>query len=212
MARAKRILTDTWPYHITARCINREWFSIPLVEVWKIFNNHLFFVAHSFEARIHAFVLMSNHFHLLMSTPQANVDQVMLYLMTATSRQISERADRINQTYGGPYFSSLIRGFHSYCHAYKYVYRNPVEAGLVLNVEDYPHSTLNGLLGKAPLAIPMSCDDLLFDDPQQTLAWLNTSYKDDHKIQIRHALRSRIFTLARRRSTRKPSCLESERS
>jgi len=37
MPRAKTILQNEFPYNITARCINKEWFNLKMDTVWNIF-------------------------------------------------------------------------------------------------------------------------------------------------------------------------------
>jgi len=44
---------------------------------------------------------------------------------------------------------------------------------LVRRAEEYPYSTLNGLLGKRTLLIPIIEDTKLFSGVEQTLNWLN---------------------------------------
>lgn len=44
-----------------------------LQQVWDIFCRHLAYTAYIYDARIHSFVLMNNHFHLLISTPNASI-------------------------------------------------------------------------------------------------------------------------------------------
>jgi putative transposase len=212
MPRPLRIFSAAHPYHVTARCINRDWFKIPKEIVWSLFCDHLYFATHAYTARIHAFVLMSNHFHLIVSTPEANIDKIMWYLMTEVSRGITLEAGRINQTFGGPYYASLIRSDHYYLHAYKYLYRNPVDAQLAERVEDYKYSTLNALLGRSSLSIPLLADDLLFENIERTLAWLNTDYKMDDREHIRLALRKKEFQLPLIRNRRERNHLEIERS
>ncbi len=212
MARPKRILSAQLPYHITARCINKEWFKLPIEEVWTIFADRLYFCSHAFNLRIHAFVLMNNHFHLLVTTPDANISDFMMYFLSEVSREITQRAGRINQTFGGPYYGCLIRTDLHFLHAYKYVYRNPVEAGLTQYVADYPFSTLHSLIGRSKCPIPLSPDYTLFESIESTLTWLDTGYKDNGKEAIRLALRKPEFKLARCPVTRKKNIYENELS
>lgn len=202
------VLQSEFPYSICAKCINSEWFKIPIPEVWDIMCHQLYFMHHGFETRIHGFVLMSNHFHLLVSTPQANISQAMAYFMRESSRAITRTAGRINQTYGGRYFRCIVSSHHYFLNAYKYFYRNPVEAGLSQKVEDYPFSTLHGLIGKSKLHIPIAEDLTYFSDPQGTLNWLNTPVPKEDWESVRKALRNREFHLAKDPFTRKPSHLE----
>ena len=41
MPRAKTILQNEYPYSISARCINKEWFSLPIDFVWDVFSEEL---------------------------------------------------------------------------------------------------------------------------------------------------------------------------
>lgn len=198
MSKSRYLPHAYYPYHITARCINKEWFRVPIHEVWDIMSNYLFFLSHAYEFEIVNFVLMDNHFHLIVRTPLANLSQGMNYFMRETSRSITILSDRINQTYGSPYHWSLIKNIFSFQHAYKYVYRNPVEAGLSLKVEDYIYSTLQFKLGLAKSIIPLTEDFLLFESVEDTLLWLNKSYPDQGvKLLIKSALKKREFKLAR---------------
>lgn len=160
--------------------------------------HHLYFVHHGFGAQIHSFVLMSNHFHLLMSTPMANVSETMGYFMRETSRAITRSSGRINQTYGGRYFRCLIGSHHHFLNAYKYFYRNPVEAQVVKRAEDYPYSTLHGLLGRSKLLVPVREDSFLFDDLNGTLAWINRDVDRGDWECVRKALHRRSFRMSKK--------------
>ncbi len=195
------------PYHITARCINREWF-IDSFEVWHIMENYLYFISKAFGVEIFSFVLMANHFHLIARFPKANISEAMAYFMRETSRSISKDAERINQIYGSRFFRTALKTNQHFLHTYKYVYRNPVEAGQAQHVEDYPYSTLFGKLGSVKLGIPVVNDVTLFSDIERTLKWLNTNPLDEHKNAVKKALRKPIFKLAIKRSLRKPHPLE----
>src|SRR5687768_2108167 len=100
MARPKLVRSTDCAYHVTVRSNNKEWFHIPVSECWKLFQKKLYAANQKYKFEIHTFVLMSNHFHLIASTPQANLDQVMRYFLTEFSRAINVRADRINHVFG----------------------------------------------------------------------------------------------------------------
>jgi putative transposase len=208
MPRKKFIASNEYAYNVSARCINKEWFSLPMHDLWIMFADYLFFIHHAFGVRIHSFVLMNNHFHLIVRTPNMNLDKAMNYFMRETSRIIGFRSGRINQVYGGPYHWSLIKSPKYYNHAYKYVYRNPVEAGLSSKVENYEYSTLSVLLGNQHSMIPIEYDETLFSDFTEQLQWLNTPYPStDIKHDIRKALRKTEFHFAKDKSG-KPHFLE----
>ncbi len=195
------------PYHITARTNNREWFGLNLSEVWKICEEQLYFIHHGFGVRIHAFVLMSNHFHLILSDPEGQMSAALRWFMTETARQINYKMKTRNHVYGQRHYRSLISSYQHYMHAYKYVLRNPVEIGACPRVEDYPYSSLRGLLGFQKLNFPVS-DELLMDELEGTLKWLNHAVDKEDRETIRQGLKKSVFELRIDPVSRKPSRLE----
>ncbi len=205
--------SQDFPYHVTARSLNREPFPIPIREMWWLMEDYLFLTAHLYELQIHSFVLMPNHFHLLVSTPNANIGAAMNYFMRETARETSRIAHRINQTFGARHHKTLVKDARYFFDVYKYVYRNPVRARLVEKVEDYEFSTLHGLLGSSQLVIPIAEDTLLFegDSPDQQLRWLNSEPGDGLEDEVRQGLRHPEFAVNTPRSTNRESVLLSSR-
>ncbi len=196
MPRKKFFPTDLYPYHVTVRSHNKEWFDLPMIDVWDIFSRYLYFITMAYGVRIHAFVLMSNHFHMLITTPNANLDQAMNYLLREVSKAINRENGNINQVFGGPYHWSVIKSRIYYEFAYKYVYRNPVEARICSRVESYPYSTLRGLMGLDRLPFPAFDNMNLISNPAQRLSWLNSPYPDIEILEtIRNALKKQEFEL-----------------
>jgi putative transposase len=193
MPRARAILQSEFPYHITGRCINREWFTLSKEQVWHIFCAELTRIVHDHGLLVHSFVLMSNHFHLIASTPNANVSICMMNLMRRTSRRITRSGCRINETYAGRHYKCVLASTSYFLNAYKYNYRNPVEAGLCARVEDYPFSTLRGKLGLDDVMLPLTEDTILLSDPLGTVEWLNRT-PDPEKLEgVRYALKRPLF-------------------
>lgn len=195
MARSLHVAQSEFPYHVVAKTINGDWFSVPIERVWEIMSEQLYFIHRAYDLNIISFVLMSNHFHLLIRTPRANLSEAMGWFMRETSRSLTEEANRENQTWAGRYYRSVIRPYHHFLHAYKYVYANPLKAGIVARAEMYPYSTLNGLLGFRRLIIPVEEDTTLFSDLAGTIEWLNTAPSEQNWQTIRAALRKSVFQL-----------------
>jgi putative transposase len=114
--------------------------------------------------------------------------------MRETAREINRASGVINQLWGARYFRSELNSENYYNIAYKYVYRNPVRAGLTTRTEEYLYSSLPGKLGKSIQTIEV-IDDQLVDNPQGTLRWLNLSPKETYDDAIRRALRRTLFKI-----------------
>jgi putative transposase len=194
MPRAKTILQCEFPYNITARCINREWFNVPMPTVWKYFCEELARTNKDHELCIHSFVLMNNHFHLIASTPRANISLCMHQFMYRVSKKLTKAGNRINGTFAGRHYKTILQEQNYYLNAYKYNYRNPIEASICNRVEDYEYSTLHSLLGKSEVRIPIVEDTTFLSDRLGTLKWLNTA-PDKLKLEaVRFALKRQYFT------------------
>lgn len=175
MPRAKAIMQSDFPYNITARCINRDWFQIPMPRVWEIFSEELSRTSKDHELQVHSFVLMANHFHLIASTPRANISECMQQFMRRSSKRLTKEGNRINETFAGRHYKCILQHPNYFLNAYKYNYRNPVTAGVCDSVEKYPFSTLHGILIPSQATIQLAEDTTFISDPIGTIKWLNTA-------------------------------------
>lgn len=198
------------PYHISARCHNGEWFQLPMDTVWSIMEDYLYLISAVYRVQIHSFVLMSNHFHLIITAPNGNLSAALLYFMRETSREITRLSGRINQTYGNRNHKTHLAQYLYYMNTYKYIYRNPVRAGICEQVEEYRYSSLHGLCGLKKLLIPLIEDTILFTPEFDNCAlnWLNTKPNVEQEEEVRLALRRPQFKLVPPKKTGRPSLLE----
>lgn len=145
---------------------------------------------------------------MIVSTPEANAAAGMNYFQRETSKCIGKMSGRINQTYGGPYHWSLLTSYRYNLYAYKYVYRNPVDAGICSDVLAYPYSTLHSLTGQSHALIPTLEDEELFTNTKNHLEWLNKSYPSEElRNEIKKALRYKVFHFPKQKS-REPHALD----
>ena len=193
MPRAKTILQSEFPYNLSARCINRDWFSIPMDEVWEIFCQELTRTSDEHKLLVHSFVLMSNHYHLIASTPEANISTCMQQFNYRSSKRLTKAGNRINQTFAGRHYKCIMQHQNYYLNAYKYNYRNPVAAGICARAEEYPYSTLHGKLNLSQLRIPLCEDTTLNSDRIGTLVWLNTATSPEKAEAFRYGVKHQYF-------------------
>ncbi len=206
MPRKKIPDTSDFPLHIVARSNNKEWFNLPPDDCWQIFASYLNQLADEKQLRIHAFVLMNNHYHLLASLyEEKKIGAAMCQLQTSVSRTINSMSDRTNHVFGGPYKASVIKSEISYCQVLKYVFRNPVTAGICEKVEEYRWSTLNQskLSIKIKITPPdTGIDELVPNITSEYLEWLNESYPAKVYKLIKKGLARTEFTTISRNTRR----------
>jgi putative transposase len=199
MPRKNLIRSAELPYHVTARVNNREIFPLEIEKVWNIFTNLCLECTIVYEVQIHAFVLMPNHFHLIITTPKYDLGKVMEHFMKSGTKTINSFSGRSGRIFGGPYHWSLIGSTIYFANALKYVYRNPVRANLCAIVETYRYSTLYGLVGNDrllfPLFYPFGLGEFL-NIPNKTnelVYWLNQQWTCEHEDLIRSGLKKTTF-------------------
>lgn len=198
MPRKPLIRTDQYPYHVYGRSNNKETFYLPLKEVWAITCQLFDKVSVDYDAQVHAFVLMPNHYHLLISTPLCNLDSIMNYWARELSKKINASAHRINRVFGGRYKWCSIQNDVYYANVYKYIYRNPMKANLSKNIETYPWSTykfIQNTNNPYDLHDKSYCERGIHipRDFKKREAWLNQSYKEVESELIRRALKRSVF-------------------
>jgi REP element-mobilizing transposase RayT len=117
--------------------------------------------------QVHAYCLMSNHYHLVLETPHANLVAGMAWLQSTYTIRLNHRHKLIGHVLSGRYKAQLVEGSgNGYLRtACDYVHLNPVRAGLLKPQErllSYPWSSFGYYLA-APQHRPgwMRVDRLL---------------------------------------------------
>lgn len=126
--------------------------------------------AMSFQVENHALVMMTTHSHLLFSIVNSNENFFAESVQSKITNSISEE----------PVFIERITNLTQFLTTYKYIYRNPVEAGLSNNCEDYPYSTLAMILDSIPRRFNIWDPLNTITNPKRVLGWLNS--KDQRLI------------------------------
>ncbi|MCB0327792.1 MAG: transposase [Bdellovibrionales bacterium] len=194
------IRTKDFPYHVTVRTNNQEFFPIHLDRVWKTFTLEIEKAKKKYNVDIISFVMMSNHIHLILQTPELNIDVFMAYILGQSSKRLNTLATRSNHIFGKRYHWSIIKNEFYFSNVYRYVYQNPVSSGLCKQVQDYPYSTLYYEYHRNPLPFEMKSPEISSDfyiprSFEARLQWLNETFSKEKKELIEHALKKSVFGL-----------------
>jgi putative transposase len=82
-----------------------------------------------FGLRLHCFVLMENHYHLIVELRQANLSRAMQWLNLSYSAWFNRRHDRVGHLFQGRFKSVLFNGSAAGLELSRYVHLNPVRVG-----------------------------------------------------------------------------------
>jgi len=147
MPRPLRIEYENAYYHVMNRGRARQ----------KIFHGERYYAAflatlaeahQRFGIQVLSYCLMNNHYHLLLKTPEANLGRAMRHI----NGVYTQRHNRLKKTDG-----SLFRGrYKAVCveedsyqlQLSRYIHRNPIDAGIVDQLEDYEWSSYNDYISQ----------------------------------------------------------------
>ena len=117
--------------------------------------------------RIHAWVLMSNHYHWLVETPQPNLVEGMRWIQNTYTRRFNHRHKLWGHVFGGRYKAVLVESDldaeQNYLgNLWDYIHLNPVRAGLVhpkegVDLLAYRWSSLAQVYAVGPTRRPAWC-------------------------------------------------------
>lgn len=146
MARPLRIQYNGAFYHVTARGNEKKKIYFTNSDYEK-FKDYLNKARDKYKFLLHCFVLMINHYHLVIETPCANLDAIMHYINSSYTNYVNRKMKRNGHLLQGRYKAILVDQDSYLLELSRYIHLNPVRAGLVKKPEDYPHSSYGSFIG-----------------------------------------------------------------
>jgi REP element-mobilizing transposase RayT len=169
MPRANRIFFENAHYHITDRGNDK-------VSIFADFDDRLHYlslidqVKRDFGLLLPAFALMTNHIHLYLVTPKANLAEAMFALNNAYSHYYNKRHGKTGHLFEDRYKYKLIQDDVYSLVLARYIHLNPVKAGMVKAAEEYGWSSAAQYLGlRGGLADPAIVLDPLSANREKAL-------------------------------------------
>jgi REP element-mobilizing transposase RayT len=155
MARPLRIQYNGAFYHVTARGNEKKriYFSHSDYEQFKYYLRK---AQGKFDYLLHCFVLMVNHYHLVIETPNPNLHKVMHYINSSYTNYVNKKKKRSGHLLQGRYKAILIDQDSYLLELSRYIHLNPVRAEMVLRPEEYPYSSYVSFINRG--------DDIVYRD------------------------------------------------
>lgn len=111
--------------------------------------------------RISAYCLMSNHYHLLVQTPDSNLSRGMRHINGVYTQRFNRRHKKEGQLFRGRYKAVLVDDDRHLLEVLRYIHRNPLRAGIVKTLSDYSWSSHQGYMSWAKKWAWLHKNDLL---------------------------------------------------
>lgn len=135
-------------YHICSRGINRQDLYLDNSDFEK-FLSICRRAKRKFNLRIFAYCLMNNHYHLYLSTPDANIAKSIKFINETYARHFLEKyPEKDGHVFRGRYKRKLVQDDLYSLTLLSYIHHNPKKAGLVSNLEDWKYSSYASYVGK----------------------------------------------------------------
>jgi len=140
MARAWRIEYDGALYHVLSRGNEQQ-------DIFRDDQDRNRFLetvgemSERFEMDIFAYVLMGNHYHLLVKTNRSNLSKCMQWLGLAYTRRFNNRHSRSGHLFQGRFKSIIVENDAYLVRLSCYIHRNPLRAKIVERLADYRWSS-----------------------------------------------------------------------
>ena len=160
MARPLRIEYPGAFYHITARGNEQK-------DIFRDDKDRQRFLSYietasgRYKAVIHVYCLMSNHYHLLLSTPEGNLAQIMRHINGGYTTWFNKRHNRFGHLFQGRYKAILVDADVYAGELSRYIHLNPVRAGMVRQPDQYKWSSYAAYSGKTSAPRWLTTDWLL---------------------------------------------------
>jgi len=147
-------------YHVTSRGDGRE--NIYLTDedrrCWlTVFEQ----VCERFNWVCHGWCQMSNHYHIILETPEANLAQGMRQLNGVYTQRFNRAHSRVGHVYQGRYKAVLVERESYLLELARYVVLNPLRANMVKRLEDWPWSSYLACCGQVPTPAWLQTDWIL---------------------------------------------------
>ncbi len=113
---------------------------------YQTFIDLLKAVSDMFKAQIAAYALMPNHYHLLLRTPEANINRIMRHVGGIYTQIFNRRHGHDGQLFRGRYKAILVDESEYLLGLVLYIHHNPLKAGMVKALEEYEWTSHHGYL------------------------------------------------------------------
>lgn len=141
MPRRRRLQVTGLPVHIIQRGNNRQACFFAEAD-YQFFLHHLAELAKRCKCEVHAYVLMTNHVHLLLTPYFARGPSLLMKLLGQRYVQyVNKTYRRSGGLWEGRFRSSFVQTGRYVLACYRYIEMNPVRANMVRHPIEYPWSS-----------------------------------------------------------------------
>ncbi len=198
MPRRARKTGVTGVYHVMLRGINRNVIFHDDQDFSK-FIKVLELQAHPDDGKgierepscyIHAYCLMSNHVHLLVQEHEKELSELMKSIGISYVSYVNKRYDRCGPLFQDRFLSEPVDDVGYFVNLLKYIHQNPLKAGIVSSLDEYPWSSWHEYKYDKPglCAHSLPFSGITWDEVKKMVCAINEN-DEEKRIRIDYSMR-----------------------
>ena len=148
MSRIPRNYIKTLFFHVITQGINKSYI-FERAEDIKYYIKIMYQLTQEQKIKIIGYCIMSNHAHMLIETEEIQeLSKYMQRLNTKYGKYYNKKYNRVGYVFRDRYRAQGIYTEKYLYNCLRYIYNNPVKAGICKNAEDYPYSNYKKIDGE----------------------------------------------------------------
>ncbi|MGA7828943.1 MAG: transposase [Geobacteraceae bacterium] len=194
MGRPLRITYPGAHYHVTSRGNEQK-------DIYKSRRDREQFLSYlessvtRYGAKIHAYCLMTNHYHLLLETPGGNLPEILRHINGAYTNYYNTKRKRSGHLFQGRYKAILIEADEYLMELTRYIHLNPVRCGMVTRPGEHPWSSYKDYIGDRPKPAWLCTDTVLsqFGDGNKYRQFVEHMLVMEYENPLRNVIASTLL-------------------
>ena len=152
MSRLARTISESGVYHILFRGVNQQNIFEEASDFEKL-KEIIEIVKQDLQFEIYAYCFMSNHVHIVLKEKNCgDISLIMKRILTKYARWYNTKHGRSGALIANRYKSVPVQIDEYFLNLIRYIHQNPIKAGIVDKIENYPYSSFIEYINKANLA------------------------------------------------------------
>ena len=148
MSRIPRNYIKTSFFHVITQGINKSYIFEKAEDI-KYYIKIMYQLTKEQEIKVIGYCIMSNHAHMLIETEEIKeLSKYMQRLNTKYGKYYNKKYNRVGYVFRDRYRAQGIYTEKYLYNCLRYIYNNPVKAGICKNAEDYPYSNYKKIDGE----------------------------------------------------------------
>lgn len=158
-------------YHIMMRGIDKRWIFLQDQD-YQRFMEYMERAKRKSEMQVLAYCLMKNHIHLLIKEGTEGIGDTIRRISVGYAQYHNKTHERTGHLFQNRFRSEAINDDRYLFTVFRYIHQNPLKAGLVKTIEEYPWSSYHEYLQKKPYIV------------DESLLW--TKFSDEISLRTFH--------------------------